>query len=130
MSSFTTPLVVTTTPNGRYWHLIEEFEYHIGSLPSDEIIKVPAGFKTDFTSVPKILWPIISPYGIQGKAAVIHDYCYATGYVSQKRSDEIFLEGMKVLGVSKWRRYSLFWALRLGGSFAWRSHKKRRESVG
>ena len=130
MSKFTRPLVVSPQPDGRRWLIWEPFTYHVGKYPSKEIIQVPKKFDTDFASVPKPLWWFISPYGKQGKAAVIHDYGYYIGYVSQKRVDEIFLEAMEVLGVSTWKRLLMFWAVRLTGRASWNAHARRRKERG
>ena len=124
MSQFTTRLIVE--PIGeKTWKLIEGFEYHVGIYPSDDIIKVPADFITDFASVPRIFWPILPPTGSYGKAAVIHDYCYTTALYPRSKCDKIFLEAMEVLKVKKWKRKSMYWAVNLFGILAWRKHRKR-----
>lgn len=115
MTQFTTPLYVEFTGKER-WILLEGFEYHVGCYPSDEIIKVPSGFDTDFASIPRIFWSILHPTGLYGKAAVIHDYTYRHRLYSRKKCDDIFLEGMKVLGVDSWKCFVIYWAVRL---FAW-----------
>ena len=92
---------------------MEEFEYHVGDKESKEIILVPKGFITNFASVPRFFWSIIPPWGKYGKAAVIHDYLYYTKKYTRKRADEIFLEGMEVLGVSLWKRQVMYWAVRI-----------------
>jgi hypothetical protein len=115
MSKFTTPLRVELIGKN-LWKVIEEFEYHVGSYPSEEIIKVPDGKITDFASVPRIFWIIISPVDRHAKAAVVHDYCYMVKYSTKSRCDEIFLEGLEVLGVAKWKRYVMYWAVKY---FAW-----------
>lgn len=124
MSKFTTPLVVSPQPDGRRWVLWQDFEYHVGDYPSQFVITVPEGFETDFASVPKFAWWLISPYGKHGKAAVLHDYLYHLGRTGldvehRQVADGIFLEAMQVLGVSKWRRQAMYWAVRLFASRAW-----------
>lgn len=119
MSSFTTPLHVTPLDGGRLWKLIAPFEYHVGSLESEEVIRVPAGFVTDFASVPRALWGVFPPFWHYGKAAVVHDYCYATQLYTRKRSDEIFLEAMKVLKVPWLTRHTIYRAVRM---FGWRNY--------
>ena len=105
MSSFTRKLDVSPLLNGRDWILNKTFIYHIWSRYSKEIIKVPAGFITDFASVPRLTNPLLtllaiifilldwawlgisllvlisiaswfSPYGKHEKPAVIHDWLY------------------------------------------------------
>jgi len=126
MSQFTSKLIVEPIGKG-FWELQVGFEYHVGTYPSDEIIVVPAGFITDFASIPKIFWPIISPTGEHGKAAVIHDYCYYSACYSRLRSDAIFLEGMKVLKVKKWKRDAMYFGVVLGGWKAWHDHRQREK---
>ncbi len=114
MSSFTTPADLRLVGN-RLFELISPFEYHVGSFPSDHVIRVPAGFVTDLASVPRALWSIMPPHGRYAKAAIIHDYLYASPIVSRKQADDIFLEAMEVLGVAKWRRLAMYYAVRLFG---------------
>lgn len=125
MSQFTTKLVVEKI-NNIYWKLLEGFEYHVGTYPSDEIIKVPAGFITDFASVPKMFRGLIKRDGKHGKAAVIHDYCYATAIYSKFKADRIFLEAMAVLGVNLWKREIMFHAVLWFGFIAWFKHRLKK----
>jgi hypothetical protein len=122
MSQFTTPLVADKISE-KEWILKDSFEYHIGSYPSEEIIKVPIGFITDFASIPKVFWGILPPDGPYAKAAVIHDYCYRYGLYTRRRSDQIFLEGMEVLEVERWKRTTMYYAVR---DFGWYSWYRRR----
>lgn len=119
MSSFTSELVAIPLPDGRRWRLAKGFTYHVGSKYSRDIIRVPAGFITDFASVPRIFWSLISSWGKHGKAAVVHDWLYRSGMRSRKKADEIFLEGMLVLGVNKIKAYIMYWAVRLFGGPAY-----------
>ena len=123
MSKFTTPLIMEHKSEDR-WILKEEVEFHVGKYPSDEVITVPEGFDTDLASIPKLFWNILPPHGKYGKAAVVHDYCYRTACYDRKKSDEIFLDGMKVLKVAKLKRRIIYYAVRWFGKFAW---DKRRE---
>jgi hypothetical protein len=62
--------------------------------------------------------------GDAGKAAVVHDYLYATrglgGRYSRAQSDGIFREALGALGVPLWKRTLLWAAVRLGGAGGWR----------
>ncbi len=130
MSSFTKKLIVSPMPNGITWELQQEFIYYVGSTLSGEAIYVPKGFKTDFASIPKIFWSIIgSPTGKYTGASVIHDYCYYKGMYTRKRSDQIFLEAMKVLKVSWWKRYSMYFAVRIGAGIPWRNYRAKDNQV-
>ncbi len=129
MSNFKTPLVVSPLPDGRRWRLHTKFVYcRLGG----QELTIPAGFVTDFASVPWPLWSFIRPWGKWGKAAVLHDFMYQTrewrnvgdfGAWGRYVADNIFLEAMKELGVARWRRNLMYWGVRAFGWLAWR--KKR-----
>ncbi|EOI6844551.1 DUF1353 domain-containing protein, partial [Salmonella enterica] len=79
------------------------------------VIEVPAGFVTDLASVPRIFWTILPPDGKYAKAAIIHDWMYDNALRTKKEADLIFLDGMTVLGVPKWKRIIMYYAVRLFG---------------
>lgn len=126
MSSFTTPLRVEALDDGERWKILEPFVYELGEKGSGKEIRIPVGFVTDFASIPKVFWSVVgAPWGTYGKAAVLHDYLYATQPCPRARADEIFLEAMSVLGVDEDLRQSIYSAVRLGGAAAWKAHKTR-----
>ena len=113
-------------PNGITWELQEEFVYYVGSTLSGEVVFVPRGFKTDFASIPKIFWSIIGgPTGKYTNAAVVHDYLYVKGTYTRKRTDQIFLEAMKGLKVSWWKRKAMYFAVRVGAWGPWNRYRKK-----
>lgn len=114
MSSFTLPADLHMLDNYR-WQLLAEFYYHVGSLPSVEVICVPVGMITDLASTPRMLWAIFPPHGQYAKAAIVHDYLYQQAIGSKAWADRVFLEAMEVLGVPRWRRVVMYWAVRLFG---------------
>ena len=117
MSQFTDPLIVELVGKN-IWKIDIPFEYHVGIYPSNEIIKVPKGFITNFASVPRALWWLVSPIDNHAKAAVVHDFCYYSKYQNdRKKSDDIFAEALEALGVNKLKIWCMYWSVRL---FAWR----------
>jgi hypothetical protein len=102
MSNFTTPADQRLVGN-QFFKLIAPFEYHVGSLPSDHVIRVPARFVTDLASVLRAIWPIMPLHGRYAKAAIIYDCLYTTGQVLRLKADNVFLEAIKVLGVPMWK---------------------------
>ena len=120
MSSFITPLIVTPMPDGRRWKLWKEFSYHIGTEYSKDFIHVPAGFVTDFTSVPWFLWQFLPSWGKYGKAAVVHDYCYQTHCRTRREADNIFYEAMLVGGTKQWKARIMWAGVRIFGWLAWK----------
>lgn len=117
MSNFTSKAEIEILDDNQY-KLISPFEYHVGDYPSQDIIKVPAGFITDLTSIPRILWFILHPCGQWAKSSIIHDYLYSKSNTTKTRleADKIFLEGLKVLKVPLVQRYVLYYAVRLFGA--------------
>lgn len=96
----------------RDWQLLSPLKYK----GNDETFEAPADFITNFASVPQVFWSVVSPWGRQMKAAIMHDYFYKTGCVSRLDADRLFYRMMKELGVSWWKRQVMYRAVRLFGS--------------
>ncbi|EHI7918926.1 DUF1353 domain-containing protein [Salmonella enterica] len=71
--------------------------------------------RPDLASVPRIFWSLMPPDGRYAKAAIIHDYLYDNALRTKREVDRIFLDGMTVLSVPKWKRTVMYWAVRLFG---------------
>jgi len=126
MSRFTEPLVVTPLPDGKTWVILSDFGYEIGEEGSGNTINVPIGTYTDFASIPRTLWAVFPRWGKYGNAAVIHDWMYWDQSRSRKEADDIFLEGMEVLKVPKWKRRAIYSAVRTFGRIAWKSNQRKK----
>lgn len=100
------------------WVLLEPLVYKRAEAGSGAIT-VPAGFTTDFASVPRM--PVF--YMLCGntghRAAVLHDYLYSTQVVSRKEADRLFREALREDGVSLPIRWIMWLGVRLGGGPAW-----------
>jgi len=122
MSGFTDTVAMKQTQIGAdVWQLTEDLVYYVGFEGSDEKIIVPKGFQSDGASVPRIVWPIVG-HPFQGDycaAAWIHDWIYGTHIYQRKPGDEIFLEGMEVLGCWWWKRNVMWCSVRQFGSGAY-----------
>lgn len=123
MSRFLEPLDVTTE-DGCIWTVNEPMDYEVGSLGSGERIVVPKGQRTDFGSIPHLFWNILSPIGKGTRAFVLHDYLYAVQIYTRKKSDDILLEALDVLGVSWITYWTIYLGVRAGGWMAWENHRK------
>lgn len=120
-NTFLTPLVVEVMPSGKRFRLHYEFTYLWKYKDLTVKITVPAGFVTDLASIPRFARAIIPKLGKYNKAAVVHDYIYQYGHsISRKMADQCFRDGMIDLGVSKWKRVLMYWAVRIGGWVAWK----------
>lgn len=74
---FENSLIVKPLNDGIDWKLFNPFTYHLREGHTLTSITVPEGYKTDFGTIPRIVWSILPPWGTYGKATVIHDYlCY------------------------------------------------------
>lgn len=79
-------------------------------------IHVPAGYITDFASIPAAVRGTFPPFGRHAKAAVLHDWLYLVGEDGQRAfADRVFLDAMAELGVSAVRRNLMYQAVRFGG---------------
>lgn len=84
-------------------------------------ITVPAGFKSDLASVPRLPLAYLLFGGVSEEAAVIHDFLYSGGTVTRKQADDVFCEAMKAEGVSGWRRVPMWLGVR---AFGWLHYEK------
>lgn len=114
--TFKTELEVKSYTNYK-WELTAPLYFYLDKNKRDEGITVPIGFVTDFATVPRLIWSIIPPIGRYTKAAVLHDYLYENPYLvkNKKEADKIFLQAMQVLEVEKWKRTTMYCAVRVFG---------------
>ena len=98
-------------PEGEFWWELDTPLLYRSALLKRTII-VPAHFKTDFASVPRL--PLVfALFGDTAHAsAVIHDYLFRFRVVKNSLADKVFLEAMQVEGVSWWRRQAMYLAVR------------------
>ena len=113
MSYFETALVAEAVDGG--WMLHEELVYHSDIL--GRVVTVPAGYKTDLASVPRLLrWIVPVANAKNRKAAVVHDYLctHGDGVVkNQKQSDKVFREALGVLGLGRFKSGILYFSVRI-----------------
>lgn len=131
MSGFSgLPIKLELIPLGkRIWRLHEPLTY----ISRGFKIPVPAGWVTDLTSKPQVIfW--IKKEAEHTPASIIHDWCYAKGYIlskdkeikipiSRHTADKIYLQCMKELGVPSTRRNQIYWGVRLGGWASWKKYR-------
>lgn len=109
------PLVIRWTGDNE-WIVEKEIRY----LPDeDPQITVPAGSTTDLASIPRILWPILSPAGTWARASVLHDHLYESRRYRREKCDQLFLEAMIADRVRE--RAVIYRAVRLFGERAFRT---------
>src|SRR5687767_7770057 len=80
---------------------------------------VPAGFITDFHSVPRGLWNLFPPWRFP-EAAVIHDYLYRhPGDRPRAQCDGIYRRVLDISGSPLWQRQGMWMGVRFGGWKPW-----------
>jgi hypothetical protein len=79
-------------------------------------VEVPAGYRTDFASIPRGLWNLFPPSGRYAMAAVIHDFLTDNETIcSRFLADAVFREIMFRLGMPWYVRLSMYYAVRTYG---------------
>ena len=98
--------------DGSRWRLEEPLGYR---GRSDEF-RVPAGFTTDFASVPQALTWLVPRYGRYTKAAILHDFLWrecTQGRFAWADADGLLRRAMRELDVPFVRRWLMWGAVRL-----------------
>lgn len=91
-------------------------------------IMVGTGFACDLASVPRLLTALAPPWQQSGRAGVLHDYLYRNDHrlaITRKGADNLFQLALLADGVSSWRAWAMWAAVRAGGGASW-----QRKSVG
>ena len=106
---FETDSVTVRRRDDRHWTVVEPLVYR----GRTDTFVVPAGFPTDFASVPRVAVWLIPRFGRYTLAAILHDWLCTegirSGAVSSRDADGIFRRVMRELGVPVVRRW-LMWA--------------------
>lgn len=114
--------IVTEQIDLTEWRVVEGFYF----LWFGCQIPVPAGFKTDFASVPRMFVWFLPRTGAWTMAAVVHDVLWRdlapAGRFTWRQADRIFRDAMYTLEVPFMRRWVMWSAVRLAaiGKGQWR----------
>lgn len=141
MTQFTRPLDIRKVEGTNYWELLAPIVFHVDTYPSDEVITVPAEFKTDFGSIPPQAWSIIGhPLGKGAQAFGVHDWDWrhpASGLPegakprTRRRCDQILLQGLRILlpGWTRWwKRSTIYCLVRAFGGGVWKKYREKDEA--
>jgi len=105
------------------WQLMEPFEFVVTMFGESNTFVVPAGFWTDFASVPRVFWGLISPYDL-GVGPIPHDFGYFTGHQNREYWDDVFLAAMQQDAIKTWRAIAAHKAVRYFGWAVWDRYRK------
>ena len=98
MSRFRTPIhletVIGATLKERPFIVLSDIVYITDELPTENVICVKTGFRTDFATIPRFLWRVVgAPSGWYREGAIIHDWLCpkttASGVVAPFMCDHI-----------------------------------------
>jgi hypothetical protein len=111
--------------DGRRWTLLTSFACETDALGR---IDIPAGFVTDFASIPRVLWAILPPER-HAVASLPHDWLYQHGAlhgqaITRGQADALFDELLRFDQAGAWERRALVAGVRLGGWHAWNQYRK------
>lgn len=122
----------------RKWMLAQPFYCQVRGVT----VRLPAGFITDFASIPRLFWPVLSPTGILMIPGILHDWYYRHNFFETEEdagsrpfrlvfvgkgkwfADQVFKEvarqvnGMIVPNLAAWVALDMF------GWWAWLKHRK------
>lgn len=98
------------------WRLLEPLTYESPRL--GRTLSVPAGFVTDFASVPRLPLTFLLAGDKAHEAAVLHDWLYTTHETDRATADAVFRDAIREQNSAI--TAGLMWAaVRLGGARAW-----------
>lgn len=113
-------LVSDSTNGGRgTWRLIAPLVYQ--SDVAGMTFTVPAGFETDFASVPRTPVAFLLTADSAHEASALHDWLYSEHPVARDVADAVLREASIVTGVPAWRAALMFWGVRAFGWSHWGS---------
>jgi hypothetical protein len=119
MSAFLTELQVenaSVMDDGK-WRLTAPLVYQ--SDVAGQTFTVPAGFVTDYASVPRaplVFWLCGDTSTL---ASVVHDWLYTIHPVRRDVADAVLKEASLLTGVPKWRAWLMWAGVRVGGAGHW-----------
>jgi hypothetical protein len=111
---FESSSVTVRRVDDRHWAVVEELVYR-GRW--DRFV-VPAGFLTDFATVPRVVVWLIPRFGRYTLAAILHDWLCTqglrSGVVTSREADGLFRRVMREQGVPVLRRWLMWCGVRWG----------------
>jgi len=124
------PLVVVSTGESyhgrRVWKLVKSLVLRLQASDGQGHITlhitVPAGFETDYASVPRLFWHLL-PHDECAEAAVVHDWLYSHPDVDRHLADTILRLAMALTGKPKLMQWCFYLAVRFGGRWARKTRK-------
>jgi hypothetical protein len=89
------------------------------TLSTGESLTIPAGYKTDFATIPRLFRGIVWGSGNHNLATLIHDWLYDNQIGTRLSADREMLYWLKKAGCSNLKAYTMYYAVRVGGRSWW-----------
>ena len=105
---------ITFSAKNTTWRVTAPLVFYSEHLARE--ITVPAGFITDFASVPRLPVAYLLAGGEADEASVVHDYLYHSHELARADADAVFEEAMAATGQPWWRRKLMWAGVRLFGA--------------
>lgn len=100
------------------WELTEDYLYPLGI---NTVITVPAGYITNFGTIPRWCYCLITPAEMR-EAAVVHDFLCNENFtldqapihpgIPRRVADAILFDHMRRIGIGYFRAYAVYLAVR------------------
>ncbi|MBT1508870.1 DUF1353 domain-containing protein [Bradyrhizobium sp. SRL28] len=107
-----------------FWYLNKRIDWTPSpgqTLPS---VSVPAGFVTDFASIPRALWTALPRDGDYVWAAIVHDYLYWYQTTTREIADSVLNAAMIDFKIPAANRVAIYQGVHLGGESSWIGNSK------
>ena len=106
--------VVVRRLDDEHWTVVEPLAYR----GKRDLFVVPAGFRTDFATVPRVVVWLVPRFGRYTAAAILHDWlvtvAVVSGAVTAREADGLFRRVMREEGVPVVRRWLMWVGVRWG----------------
>lgn len=118
---FLTPLCLTVLMDNSFRLTTDFFVSLEGKLQC-----IPEGFETDLASVPRVPVVYLAVGGRGHKAAVLHDWLYASSAFSRLICDQYFYHGLRESGINVVYAKAMYAGVRAGGGAYYEANLNRR----
>ncbi len=121
-----TPRLQLFQGDGLNFVLIDPLIYEIKR--TGQVVTVPAGFVTDFASVPWYARSVINVLGRHSIPAIVHDYLYWEQRCTREEADAILKEAMAEYESSTFDQKVVYYAVTYGAGGAWNENAQDRKA--
>lgn len=111
-----------------FWYLSRGIDWAPNAGQQLPPVSVPAGFVTDFASIPRALWTALPRDGDYVWAAVVHDYLYWYQTTTKDIADDVLKAAMVDFRIPTAQRFAIYEGVHLGGTSAWNGNAQLKQN--